>query len=418
MITDEDYKVVAAEVYAVDPLEQAPPLKSGKTIRNKDSNGVVKQEFLVLDTATNPVTGFQGMAVVPVIDGEPDYSTVYIAFAGTNPADRADIVADLVSVTGGNTGAATQVGDAERFAKHVEARLAEEGHSAATIETVGHSLGGFLAMFVAGENQWRSTTFNGPDAWNVLSDQAKEWVQSERAQGRRPFTNYVNQYDAIGNSLGHGSGATVFVGDELARSLLDHHNLLDAFTFDTSSGEMLRVVGSGLTMTELSPLLDSVSPGYGQALKVVDAVVSTAVRNAAAGAGAVLSGLVVAVDTVGALTLAATVGGVASHLTTIKEVNKGLIPEMRAGLTNAKEAAAQLHPWIAEADIEACVAKHDLHVAAHIDEPAVAAVNDLVDDHLVMVAQIAGGVRNAVANAVAQDAQWALAYGLGSNGGH
>ena len=408
---------MAGQAYEVDPLKLDNPLAAGGLFNTVDANDLSKQEFVVVDTATNPLTGFQGMAAVPVIGGEPDFSTVYIAFAGTNPADRADIVADLVSVVGGNTGAATQVGDAERFARRVEARLREEGHSGATIETVGHSLGGFLAMFVAAENHWRSTTFNGPDPWNVLSDQAKEWIQSERALGRTPFTNYVNQLDAIGNSLGHGSGAAVFVADDLARSLLDHHDLLAAFGFGTS-GEMLRVAGSGLTMSELSSLLDSVSPGQGQALKAVDAVVSAAVGTASIGAGAALSGLVVAVDTVGALTLAANIGGVATHLKTIKDVNDGLIPEMTAALNNAKNAAAHLYPWITEADIEACVSTHDLHVSARIDESVVAAVSDLVDDHLATVVKISDGVQNAVASAVAQDVQWAAAYGLGSNGGH
>lgn len=416
MITDEDYAVVAADVYDVDPLKKDPPRKSGERYSTLDSNGVAKAEFTVLETSTNPLTGFQGMAAVPFTDGEPDFSTVYIAFAGTNPAERADIVADLVSVVGGNTGSGTQVADAERFAKHVEARLNEEGHSGATIETVGHSLGGFLAMHVAAENQWKSTTFNGPDPWRTLSAEAKEWLESERALGRRPFTNYVNQLDVIGNSLGHGTGAVVFVADDPAGSLLDHHDLLTAFGFGTS-GEMMRVAGSGLTMSELSSLIDSVSPGQGQALKVVDAVVSSAVGTAAIGAGAALSGLIVAVDTMGALTLAATVGGVATHLKTIKDVNEGLVPEMTAGFTNAKNAATQLYPWITEADIEACVSTHDLHVSARIDESAVAAVSDLVGDHLVMVAKISDGVQNAVASAVAQDAQWAAAYGLGSNGG-
>jgi hypothetical protein len=41
----------------------------------------------------------------------------------------------------------------------------------------------------------------------------------------------------------------VFVADDLARGLLDHHDLLAAFDFG-ASGKMLRVAGGGLTMAE------------------------------------------------------------------------------------------------------------------------------------------------------------------------
>ena len=42
MITDKDYAAVAAEVYAVDPLQKDRPLRSGETIRSEDFNGVIR----------------------------------------------------------------------------------------------------------------------------------------------------------------------------------------------------------------------------------------------------------------------------------------------------------------------------------------------------------------------------------------
>jgi hypothetical protein len=90
---------------------------------------------------------------------------------------------------------------------------------------------------------------------------------------------------------------------------------------------------------------------------------------------------------------------------------------MTTALTNAKSLAARLYPWVTEADIEECVRAHDLQVEKNIDEAAVAALNDLVDDHIATVRKISHGVVNTVTNAVEQDAAWARAYALGSTGG-
>lgn len=414
MTSAQDYATLADEAYGVDALKQDPPRKKGDAIYTgaKTTN----QEFQVYDTAADPATGFQGMAVVPVIDGLPDHSQVYIAFAGTNPDDRADVVADLVSVVGRRAGEGTQVREAEKFAERVQERLAAEGHSGARIETVGHSLGGYLALYVAAENHWHSTTFNGPDPWGALSPQAKEWVQAERKKGRVPLTNYVNQFDLVGNFLGHGTGAGVFIEDALWKGVMEHHDLGAAFTFDATTGAMLGVGGRSRTVEEIAELADIAVPGHGQALRVLDGIVSTVHGVGAVTAGATLSGLVVAVDTVAALGLASSVGGVATHLQTIKEVNNGLVPAMTTALTDAKSLAAQLYPLVTEADIEECVRAHSLQVEKNIDEEAVTAVNDLVDDHIDTVGRISRGVMNTITNAFEQDAAWARAYALGSMG--
>ncbi|NUU05102.1 hypothetical protein [Leifsonia sp. C5G2] len=89
MTTAYDYKSVAQEAYNVDPLKQQPPLAEGSYFRG----GVSGQEYLVVHTSTNPISGFQGMAVVPVVDGAPDFSQLIVSYAGTNPDHRADAIA-------------------------------------------------------------------------------------------------------------------------------------------------------------------------------------------------------------------------------------------------------------------------------------------------------------------------------------
>ena len=222
-MTAEDHKSIANEVYLVDPLALDPPRNAGDTFYTAGDKA--KQQFEVYDTATDSVTGFQAMAVVPLVDGAADYSKVFVAYAGTNPGDRADVVADAQSVVGGQSVAGTQVFEALEFAGRVQERLQIDGHSDATITTIGHSLGGYLALFVAAENHWSATSFNGPDPWEGLTPQAKKWLEDARARGRSPLTNYVNEYDVIGNLLGNGTGAALYVKDTAGKDLLDYHNL-------------------------------------------------------------------------------------------------------------------------------------------------------------------------------------------------
>lgn len=43
------------------------------------------QQFQVIATESDPETGFDGMAVAPIVNGVPDYSSVAVIAAGTDP---------------------------------------------------------------------------------------------------------------------------------------------------------------------------------------------------------------------------------------------------------------------------------------------------------------------------------------------
>lgn len=402
MTAAEDYAEIAAGAYLVDPTAQDRPYTAGVIL----PPGGGAQQFRVIETATNPVTGFQAMAVVPLVNGLPDNSNVIVAYAGTNPADRADILADAQSVVGGKSGVGTQVDEAQQFAARVQAQ-----YPGASMETVGHSLGGYLALYVAAENHWSSTAFNAPDPWRALSPQAKRWLAGYGPFDTLPLTNYVNEFDLFGNLLGNATGAAVFVQAEPRQAIVTYHDLA-AFEFDTEDGSMLRTGAKARSMDEIMQnTVDAFMPGAGPVLGPILNGIVVGLRDPALSgmAGKELSRLVVAVDTIGALALAASIGGTAVHLQTIKKINRGLISEMEAVLTAVK-SAAYLHPFITEADIEDCISTHRLHVHQNIDESAVAAVDALVDDHIDSVGRIADGVVRTVTNAAAQDAQWALIY--------
>jgi hypothetical protein len=405
--TAEESMNLANLAYRVDPLKQHPPITAGQMLDIHTGNH--SQEYWVLDTANNPVNGFQAMAVAPIVDGAPDLSRITISYAGTNPDHRADLLADMESVVDDQQGVGTQVDDARAFADRVR-----DAHQGASVSTGGHSLGAYLAMVVAAENRWSATTFNGPDAYNALSPEARVWLEQERAAGRRPLTNYVNAWDLIGNLYENRTGAAIYVEDEKGRSVLDYHNIGTgedvAFRF-TSDGS---IVGAGATGRPLERIIENATklPGLADALGPSLTGLVGSLRNPTfmRAVGKNVSGLVVAVNTASALGLAASVGSAVVSLEAIKRTNANLVDRMQTGLDTAKSAALQL-PYITVYDIERCVDVEGLSVHQNIDERAVEEVDQLVDDHIALVTRISDGVTRSVEHSIAQDAQWALTYG-------
>ncbi|MGT2888678.1 hypothetical protein ACVR0B_08945 [Streptococcus didelphis] len=168
-----------------------------KEIPLEQGDKILKKSYQVLVTENNTNNGMQAMAVAPIVNGKPDTSRIVIAYAGTNDKDRNDINTDIQSVIAGarklqkprNEVADGQVETALDFAKDIKKKYPD-----ASISTTGHSLGEYLAMIISAENHWPNTGFNGPDAWNNLSPQAKKWILANSEK----FKNFRNCEDIIG----------------------------------------------------------------------------------------------------------------------------------------------------------------------------------------------------------------------------
>ena len=177
----------------------------------------------------------QAMAVAPVLKGKVDTSEIVIAYAGTNPGDNLDIRTDIQTVIVGSKQLDTstpfkpadslidgQVITAEKFAKDVK-----NDYPDAVITTTGHSLGEFLALYVAAENGWKNVGFNGPDPYKILSDDAKVWVEENSGM----LFNYRNKKDwVLGNHGGNGTGAEILIDMDMSVPIKDtlkfeSHNL-------------------------------------------------------------------------------------------------------------------------------------------------------------------------------------------------
>lgn len=407
MTPAEEYMDLAAKVYSVDPLSQDPPL--AKHDRIQAGSGGDLQTYEVLDVQDNPVNGFQAMAVAPVVNGKADTSRVVITYAGTNPEHRADIVTDVQSVLDNQQLIGTQVVDAKSFAARVKSDF-----KGADIHFAGHSLGGFLALLVAAENDRPATTFNAPDPWNLLSDGARKRIDAQRAAGKFSLQNYVNIWDLIGNLYPSRTGAAIFVKDKPGRPVLDYHNISERQSLKVNPDGSIKGAGvKGHTLEEIVEMhLNSMVPGMGEVMRPALGAVVATVRNPAFASMAAknITGLIVTVNTVSVVALAASVAATAGALTEIKLANGRLIPSMEEGLDAAKTAALML-PTITTHDIEACVDLNRLHVHQNVDEGAVREVDRLVDRHIERVQDISQGLLRMVEHTVAQDGQWAFTYG-------
>lgn len=394
MTTTEDYSSIADAVYNVDPLKLDPPFCAGK--RFNTANDPEKQLWEIIEVPDNPSNGFQAMAAVPVVNGVKDYSRVSIAYAGTNFDDVHDVFTDVGVVL------ATKPAQAEAamaFADKVKKKVTKH-HPGATFETVGHSLGGYLAQYVAAEHRWAGTSFNGPDAWRIMSPETRAWLDKQNAAGTNPIKNWVNRFDVVGNAKGNRSGTAIFVDDVLNRPLPDYHNLVDyptgkhaAFRFDASGN----IVGAGAQQVDFGVILYNLGlTGPAEAIWSMDK---------SSPYPKVLVAMQPAID------LANRIGGLTEKLQAIKSANKGIESMMATALDEAKREYPASHPFVSHADVENCVVLHALEAHDNIDRNAVESVNRLVDHQLTMVRALHDGIHNVVVNAMTQDAQSAKTFG-------
>ena len=233
MPNEIDYKILSEHVYWIDKKDEGydPSIKEEEKIKEKDT------EYYILKTENNTSNGMQEMAVAPIKNGTADTSEVVIAYAGTNFDDEVDIHTDLQTVIGRGKDYLfkpngyfplfssiedSQIATAEKFADDIKTDYPE-----AEVTTTGHSLGEYIALYVAVENQWGNVGFNGPDPYDILSPEAKEWVENNSDM----LFNYRNTADPLGNYGGNGTGAGIPIDMDMGINIGENHGL-DSWEFD------------------------------------------------------------------------------------------------------------------------------------------------------------------------------------------
>jgi len=171
------------------------------------------EEYQVITVLNNPDrNGAEGIAVVPIIKGQTDYSQVTISYKGINLFDfDGDFSADVQQIVMGNKNkinyetipgttirvpiaGKSQFDTAYAFAQQLKA---DPQFKNATFDYTGHSLGGGLATYVAAEFGECATVFSAPNIYRLLSAKAQAWVTS--GQVHEIITNYTHMNDSVGN---------------------------------------------------------------------------------------------------------------------------------------------------------------------------------------------------------------------------
>ena len=208
-VTDENNQILSNAAYAIDKnkIMKGKPLEQG--------------EYKVLAVENRKDNGMQAMAVAPVdSNGEVDTSKIVISYAGTDFNDQLDVATDIQQVVFGEkyslsafkeyrraTQRESQVATAEKFAEKIK-----NEYPYSDISTTGHSLGGYLASYIAIINKWSTTVFNAPDASNILSEEDIKWANLNKGR----LVNYRNRKDPIGNFGRNKLGIAIYVDSDMS----------------------------------------------------------------------------------------------------------------------------------------------------------------------------------------------------------
>ena len=192
--TDEQLNGLNQEeaVYSVDPnLAQSKghdiitdksddQIKAGETNIYRTSDG---QRFKILSVKNDPATGFQGMAVAPIVNGQVDTNSVAVVAAGTTPTDVNDLKGAIASTNPELS--SPQLAVADEFLREVRKNY----H---VTQLTGYSQGAYMIKLGA-KYHIPTTVFNGWFSYDTLSEDEKKYLK----RNTHLFKNYRRAQDDV-----------------------------------------------------------------------------------------------------------------------------------------------------------------------------------------------------------------------------
>lgn len=188
--TDEDYFKLSSKVYNNDYLHK------GSEIKGSDGKKWTVIEYIDANDPKHPErvkNGLQAIAVVPAKDYDPDkthYDNIILSFRGTKPEELdGDTTTDIQQLGLGIKYHTKTITPSNSDTVKLELSSFDSGlewakkdivekYTPTSLHTTGHSKGAAEAHYVAAELNCYATTYAAPNAYRLLSVEAKKRVDA------------------------------------------------------------------------------------------------------------------------------------------------------------------------------------------------------------------------------------------------
>lgn len=217
------------------------------------------QEFRVVATKSDTETGFDGLAVAPIVNGKPDYKNVAVIAAGTDPDSPVNksmfVSRDVNSaIIAKKMYLSPQYKVADQFVKEI---MDDPRYEVSQLS--GYSQGSYM-LKVGAKYHIPTTTFNAWFYYLSLSNEEKAFIDKNPAM----FIDYRRNYDLVvfGNDFNHPelfNKSFLEMPDTIYWLDGTSHNI-DDWEFDPVTGQVVDGKGG-------KPLISGVYRAYANSLR-------------------------------------------------------------------------------------------------------------------------------------------------------
>ena len=263
LYTDEqlNYMNRGNYVYSVNPKyvknhqeDNQPPIRITENPNDDDGTNILRtpdnQQFQVIATKSDPKTGFDGMAVAPIVNGKPDYNQVAIIAAGTDPKtiDVNTALSDGIDKNGNPAIYPSHLSIQYQVALQFVNSIKEDPRYR-VVQLSGYSQGAYMIK-IGALYGIPTTTFNAWFRYNSLTDAEINFIR----ENPHLFRDYRNNQDYVvlfhDDNQPHHYGYYDAIGS--IRWVNGSSHKIDDWYFDPVTGQTLDGKGGRPLVTSVS----------------------------------------------------------------------------------------------------------------------------------------------------------------------
>lgn len=217
------------------------------------------QEFRVVATKSDTETGFDGLAVAPIVNGQPDYKNVAVIAAGTDPDSpvnkQGPFTRDVYSaIIARQTYLSPQYKVADQFVKEI---MDDPRYEVSQLS--GYSQGSYM-LKVGAKYHIPTTTFNAWFKYGALTLEEKAFIENNPAM----FIDYRRKHDDVvrWNDFNHPEWFS-----DITNSMPSTIYWLDGTSHNIDDWEFDPVTGQVVDGKGGKPLISGVYRAYANSLR-------------------------------------------------------------------------------------------------------------------------------------------------------